>query len=76
MPHHSKYLFSVFLDVDSLYQKTKVILERRVRDGELSSDEEQRILAVLSYSYDDTATVLENTNNRRGQKRIRQLIGK
>ena len=49
-----------------MYQKTKVILERRVRDGELSSDEEQRILAVLSYSYDDTATVLENTNNKRG----------
>ena len=67
-----QYLFSVVLDVDSLYKKTKVILERRVRAGELSSDEEQRILAVLSYSQDDTATVLESTKKGgEGEERIR-----
>ena len=52
-----QYLFSVVLDVDSLYKKTKVIVERRVRAGELSSDEEQRILAVLSYSYNHTGRI-------------------
>jgi len=63
-----KELKPVILDVDSLYKRTKVILEKRLEAGQLSSDVQGRILILISNSYNDTAQqitkYLDQTNTK------------
>ena len=49
------FLFLVIFDVDSLYRKTKLILKKKLVDGELSSEAQSRVLDLLSHSFNETS---------------------
>ena len=48
-------MFLVIFDVDSLYRKTKLILKKKLVDGELSSEAQSRVLDLLSHSFNETS---------------------